>query len=304
MLEINDMFWVRSSIKCAQPEGTLFHQQTLHEFGRRSSYEAALVLILIGAGDILDATGRVLFRCRKNLGILGGPVIGVRMTKKKLLAEMHAAGLDDILVDKYIQRSRSQQAYYKEILLELVHYFWRTSSGQHTIAFLHLYRFLERISYVFPMAYAMKSDDFRGTFDSLKSYVNGDKSGELKFFQNFIEVALDQEQLDSNVHIDFNQLSARLGAEACGILRRNLDSDSFVGDPDATGAVIKCRSLIVLLINIRNRFFHATSGHRFNITMNQVDDPDKFFMTINGAILNWLSVVYFNTLSAKSERYS
>ena len=134
MLKINDKFWVRSALPSAQLEGTPFLQQKIMEFGGASSFESALVIMLLGAADLLDQDGEIIVACRENLGILGAPSAS-KVTKVKFRSSLVANGIDHRLLDKYLQRSLSQQSYYKEILLELSHYFWRKSLGQHTIAF-------------------------------------------------------------------------------------------------------------------------------------------------------------------------
>ncbi len=303
MLKINDKFWVRSALPSIQLEGTPFLQQKIIDFGGASSFESALVIMLLGAADLLDQDGEVIVACRENLGVLGAPSVS-RVTKVNFRSSLVANGIDHKLLDKYLQRSQAQQSYYKEILLEFSHYFWRKSLGQHTIAFLHLYRFLERISYVFPITYALNTNDFRDTFESFRGFLNGDKSGELKFFKNFVDASLDEEQLDSDVLIDLNQLLESHAQVACLLIRRNVSPEDIVGEPSVVGVTVRCRSLVTLLINLRNRFFHATSGHSANITMDQLYDPDQFFLPLNSVLANWLAIIYFRTLAAKSERYS
>ena len=54
-------------------------------------------------------------------------------------------------------------------------------------SFVHIYRTLEFMSYSFPMIYASKSMDYRGSYEHLKKFMNGDSDGELKFFKTFLK---------------------------------------------------------------------------------------------------------------------
>ena len=65
------------------------------------------------------------------------------------------------------------------------------AKGNHTTAFIFLYRILEVISFSFPLIYASKTYDFKHTYGKLKeifSNNSGNSKGELGFFKTAITV--------------------------------------------------------------------------------------------------------------------
>ena len=302
MLKVNDCHWVRAAFKTeAVPEETP-RSQRIENFGAASSFEAAIIVALLGAADLLNEQGAVVLKQRRNYGVLGAPV--TRGSRRDFLKALEALDLDRDLINRYLRKSTTQQSYYRELLLELLHFFVRTARSQHSLAFLHLYRFLERVSYVFPITYALKSDNFKGTYDSFKSFITGEKTGELRFFQNFQAEVLDDAVQEASVSFDFQSLP--FGGEAAGyaLVKRFSADDCLVSENPGVEVSIKCRGLVEFVVNLRNRFFHAGSGHALNISLAELSDPDGFFGRVNRNFLNWLGIVYFQTLSAKAERYS
>lgn len=302
MLRVNDFYWLRAAFKTDGVLDETLRSQRIENFGAASSFEAAMIVFLLGAGDVLNEEGGLVSRQRRNFGILGAPV--ARGSRKGFLKSMETVGLDCDLVNRYLRKSTAQQSYYRELLLELLHFSGRTSRGQHSLAFLHLYRLLERVSYVFPITYALKSDNFKGTYDSFKSFLTGDKSGELKFFQNFQSEVLDEALQEASLSFDFQSLPYGGEAAGYGLVKRFSSPDCFVSENPGVEISIKCRGVVELAVNLRNRFFHAGSGHPANISLVELADPDSFFGRVNLNFINWLSVVYFQTLAAKAERYS
>lgn len=302
MLQINDYYWVRAAFDAVEPPGTIFRTQRIEDFGAASSFEAALILFMIGAADILDDSGRVIAKRRVNLGVSGAPKVGP--SKKTFFASASHIGLDIPLVDRYLQRSRAQQNYYRELTLEVLHYAHRSKRGQHTVAFLHLYRFLERVSYVFPITYALKSEDFKGTYDSFRAYIAGEKSGELKFFQKFQTVAIEKDVREASMRFDFQSLPFDGEKSGYALVKKFSSDICFMSENINRDITIQSQGVVELAINLRNRFFHASSGHTENVSLVELADPDGFFARINENFLNWLAIVYFQTLIAKSERYS
>lgn len=302
MLKVNDFYWIRAAFKTEDVDGQTVRTQSIENFGEASSFEAAIVVFLLGAADLLNENGGVVVRQRRNFGVLGAPL--VRAAKGDFLRSLANQGLGLDLVNRYLRRSTVQQPYYRELLLELLHYASRTAQGQHAAAFLHLYRFLERVSYVFPITYALKSDNFKGTYDSFKLYIAGDKTGELKFFQKFQAAVLDESLRTASLSFDFQSLP--YGGEEAGykLIKKFSSLNCLVSENPGVEVLLECQGVLELAINLRNRFFHAGSGHGDNISLVDLADPDGFFGRVNANILNWLGVVYFQTLAAKAERYS
>lgn len=88
------------------------------------------------------------------------------------------------ICDKFLIYERKNNFVYEHILNELTQYFV-VNDVSPCEGFVHLYRTLEFMSYSFPLIYASKSRNYRGTYDSLKKFLGGDGSGELKFSRSF-----------------------------------------------------------------------------------------------------------------------
>lgn len=303
MLQVDDHFWVQPAFPAVEPPGTVFKTQQLLKFGPSSSFEAALVLTLIGAGNILDGSGRRLVGSRLNFGISGSPKISAN-SEASVRKALQNVGLDVVSLDKYLQKSQKQQKYYRELLLEIVHALVRSKKGQHLAAFLHLYRFLERVSYVFPITYAISSEDYKGTYDAFKSFISGEKTGELKFFQKFQAASIEEALRKASMKFDFQGIP--FGGEAGGyqVVKKFSSPALIVSEAVDLNVELESQGVIELAINLRNRFFHAGSGHTDNLSLVSISDPDAFFGRINGPVLNWLSILYFQTLISKAERFA
>jgi hypothetical protein len=70
--------------------------------------------------------------------------------------------------------------------------------------------------------------------------------------------------------------------------------------PDQKLEVIN-EALVGLLINLRNRFFHFTSGHQDNISIRDVNTPNDLFVCVNPVLISWLAAIYFETLARRVE---
>ncbi len=149
---------------------------------------------------------------------------------------------------------------------------------------------------------AVSTEDYKGTYDSLKEYFGGGGKGELGFFSKFIETTIDQGLLDSTSTIKFSLSSENENESAINIIRKFVQGDNVISMSVADGEiVIRNRCLMSLITNLRNRFFHLNSGQSDNITLIEMPDPDKFFQAVNSICLGWLSVIYFSVLKKKVE---
>ena len=89
-------------------------------------------------------------------------------------------------IDKYIRHNRRNHFVHEEVLSELTGAIvWMETSPIES--FVHIYRALEFISYSFPLIYASKSMDYRGSYEKLKKYMSGERAGELNFFKLFLK---------------------------------------------------------------------------------------------------------------------
>ncbi len=207
--KIDEYFSISSSFKKAATEEPPLPRQDISLLCSQSTEEAALIRLLIGTASIFHCKSDIRWQQINNYSILGAPEAGISSATglKKLLKHID---IDYKSLNTYLRHSLKQRKYYKEILLEMVHFFYRNNRAEGCVAFLHLYRFLERVSYAFPLTYSITTEDYKGTYDSLKEFF-GEGKGELKFFSKFIEEVIEKDLQDSTSTIKL--LSA-------GVLRR------------------------------------------------------------------------------------
>lgn len=106
------------------------------------------------------------------------------------------------IIDKYINSNRKNHFVHEELLSELTGaIIWMRSSPIES--FVHIYRSLEFISYSFPLIYASKSMDYRGSYEKLKKFMSGDSDGELKFFKIWFSDILSSPYLIYFLHKDY-----------------------------------------------------------------------------------------------------
>lgn len=296
--KVDECFSITGSLKLTVTEEPPLPRQTISLLCSQSTEEAALIRLLLGTASIFHYKSEARWWQSKNYSILGAPEAEISSANglKKLLKSVD---IDDKKLNTYLRHSLKQRTYYKEILLEIVHFFHRNNNDEGCVAFLHLYRFLERISYAFPLTYSITTEDYKGTYDSLKDFF-GEGKGELGFFSKFIGAVIEKDLQDSTSTIKFNFSSEKENEVAIGIIRRCIKDADIKSD--ASGEIeVYNRSLMSLIVNLRNRFFHFNSGQAGNITLIELPDPDRFFQEVNSVCLGWLSVIYFSVLKKKVE---
>lgn len=296
------MLSVNSAVGVVDPfyDGVLapLPQQTIRRLGVASSYEAGTIRLLMGCADIRDGAGAVICAQRKNFLVLGSPTVRVRTDTGVGMALLRL-GVGWKSVDKHLKRSLIHQAYYKEILAELVQFFIRSTQDEHTLAFLHSYRLLERISFVFPLLFAVRSANYTNAFSALKEYFKGGVDSELGLMRKFQDGSIDTSSKDAPCELDFGSLDASVSRSCFDVARRCVPDGDVLSDV-APVLEIKSQALLALLINLRNRYFHYSVSKAANISTSEVGDSDDFFGVVNGALLNWLGVLYLAVLNERT----
>ncbi|MDI1309995.1 MAG: hypothetical protein PSV17_11280 [Methylotenera sp.] len=272
-------------------------QQTILNIGSNSSEEAALVRLLIGSVSFSHTSSNKNISQRINHSIYGLPKnnkINELTIKNKLLK----IDISHTALDHYLRKSLRQKEFYKTLLLETLHYFHRRKKSEECMAFLHLYRFMERVSFSFPLAYASASKDYLGAFDSLKDFL-GDSKTELPFFNRFAESIFDDVILDNATEFSFPALTIEEQRKAVNSLDKCLFSKENIESKTDQSIRIKNRGMLDLIIGVRNRFFHQNSSHKNNLSLIDVPMPDLFFQAINEKMFAWLALIYFEVLKQK-----
>ncbi|CAJ0813222.1 hypothetical protein [Ralstonia flaminis] len=271
--------------------------QTINSIGPNSSEEAVLIRLLLGTLQITHVPSGKSWRQKINYSVSGAPGIMLR-GKPGVTKLLQSADIDSTQLEQYLKKSLRHRPYHRDILLEAVHYFYRTRTGNHCNAFLHVYRLLERISFVFPLIYASSTDDYKGTYEMLRDFFNGESKGELAFFSKFLKTTVEPVLLDSDSTVNLSPLNNP--QEGVKILKRFLKN---IKSETNSHIEFANRDILPMLIGIRNKFFHFASGQGDNLTLVDVPDPDGFFSCVNQVLFNWIAIIYFVVLRKQIDRY-
>lgn len=270
-------------------------QQSINVLHSQCSEENLLVRLLLGTTKLVHSPSQKLINQNINYSVLGCPQVRSRnyqYIERSLLAyEITAYDLDRLLRKTLVQRD-----YYKELLSECCNFFFRTSKGEHTLAFLHLYRFLEHISFAFPVLYAARTSNFNEAYGSLKEYLGNSEKKELAFFKKFVKTAISDDLRNETAKINFEAISTDFQSNIYKTVVGQISAEHITSSTIDSEIVLKNDGILELCINMRNRYFHFTTTNSNNISNTLIGDPDSLFNLINLPILNWLVVIYFETL--------
>lgn len=262
------------------------------------SEEAKLIHLLLGVSDFVHTPSGRYLKQRSDCSILGMPA--TRRGKSALLRALAAQSIDRRSLDSFLAKHILQNQLYGELFDEFARFFWFSSLKRHTQAFLHLYRALERMSYSFPIAYAIKSVDYKGTYNSFKGYLlNKEKAAELSFFRSFINEIVADSTLNASLRFDFGANSPSTLNAHYATLGRIFSGNQVVSSVQNVYIDVQYRSVVSGIIELRNRYFHFMSGDPNNLTGANLPDSDEFFSIVNPGFVNWLSYIYFRILEAR-----
>lgn len=208
-------------------------------------------------------------------------------------------------------RRNTNRIFYQEIFDELAVSACAAEKRHGTISFLHTYRAYERISYAFPMAYAYKSNDYLGSFDSLKSWISESKKdssiSELGFFNKYLHAAYDQNQMSATIDIHLEG-SIKIRESQFKLIRENIlkwptgyTTESTIENQTIS---VKFSEMHTLILTARNRYFHQTSGRSDNIKQKNIIDSELFFTALSRPMLNYIAVLLHDILVQDMERSS
>lgn len=273
------------------------HIKPQFEINANISFEALLIRLLLGTVSFTNDIEDIQFIQNNNYSLLGVQN-NFRVTTKIIRdcfePEIKLQSLCDILDEtKYINRQ-----FYENLLMEITCYFHRKQEDSHTLAFLHIYRSLEFISYSFPLIYASITRDYHGSFNSLKNYFN-DAKNDLAFFDTFLQKLFDgQTTLDQQFTLQFNCFEPRLNQNHFRVIKQILTDTRYTNPVDDISITVQYKHLLFLVQNLRNRYFHFSVGDKRNIRTTEIYETDLFFNIINEEAINWISVIYFEILKA------
>lgn len=195
-------------------------------------------------------------------------------------------------VDKYINSNRRNHFIHEHLLAELTSAIvWIENSPIES--FVHIYRALEFMSYSFPLIYASKSMDYRGSYEKLKKFMSGDSDGELKFFKIFLSELFRGNMLFQYEFDMFFMNGNEIPIKA--ELERIILNPYYIFE----GNTMKIRfaNIADLLITLRNRYFHMLVGKGTDNFYDISYDKRDIFKAMNPVFINWLSMIYKEIVS-------
>ncbi|MDZ7796955.1 MAG: hypothetical protein U5N56_07890 [Candidatus Marinimicrobia bacterium] len=264
--------------------------------------ESKLLRLILGTCDIRDSYTLGVIKQRNNYSnALNSKNTNVTSsTIKSLLSPITLSQVDNYLAKNY----NVNYSLINDLLYEYSYFFLNEKKGNHTTAFIHLYRILEYISYSFPLVHASTSKNFIGTFSSLKAYFAGD-GNELKFLEIFIERLFDSDPiLASTFDINVQHSNRSVRDKLYAGFHRVLPSENAEFNDSIYRVTITYSDLLKIIIQIRNRFFHFAVGGQKNIRSSEIENPDLFFKHINNHAINWISIIYFEVFKTLVDRWS
>ncbi len=195
--------------------------------------------------------------------------------------------------NQYFLNNRINNQLFKILFNELSLFFIAKNKNNNIEAFVHLYRIIEKMSIMFPLLYFKQSSNFKNVYTDLQKLLSNDKGG-LKFYKNFQDTIFSDKSLLDNV-IPFNFLISSEGEYLeLKMIYENLFSNEKLGISfiNKNTIVVPFGRIIEFAVTIRNRYFHLSMEHQFNIEPLELD-MNLFFNVINENVLNWIGVVYY-----------
>lgn len=208
-------------------------------------------------------------------------------------------GMSDL--DFYFKKNRKNKNLFDELLSEFSLFFISKQKGNHTSAFLHLYRALEYISYSFPISYSSRITGFYSSFDTFRDFFTSKDQGQLKFFREFVMAFFSQGILLSRTAIDTFVGDDIFDTNKIKIIKKLCKDFDYYDD--GTLLKIEYKNLLDFMINVRNRYFHFQSDRNENIS-NINFNGELFFEALNDKFTNWLSMIYLEILTQGVYKYN
>lgn len=278
------------------------------------NYEMLLLRILTGTVDIEHKLSGKIIKTRTNYcdyNLAKNSRLSAT-TLLKIFKEGTYANEKDIpkiYYEKYYINFHKygNQLFFKNLVDELCNYLHKQSLKSHSLAFLHLYRIIELISYTFPLHYTSRAKNYKKTFIQLKSYFNSlDKSdGELAFLKNFINNHLLEGQSILDIELDIHISTSDITLQKIYFenLKKICDDNNFLKNSVPNSIItISRRNLISLLIIIRNRYFHLlTGGYQNNFDSTVLPESDLYFEIVNDIGLTWVAQIYLEIVLTNME---
>ncbi|MCI8684096.1 MAG: hypothetical protein HFH50_14185 [Lachnospiraceae bacterium] len=257
----------------------------------RISNEAVLIRLLLGTLHIKYFIGeRQRALDQKNNYSIPGSIENDMLAEERIKDFFSLEEFDNTekeSINKYLKFNRRNHFIHEELLSELTNaIIWQKQSPIES--FVHIYRTLEFMSYSFPLIYASKSMDYRGSYEKLKKFMSGDSDGELKFFKTFLKELFKDNILyayEFDILFPSDNINLILAE-----LQRVISENYYIFEGETMK--IKFANVADLLITLRNRYFHMLIGKGTDNFYDIRYDKRELFSVMNPVFINWLTMIY------------
>ena len=195
--------------------------------------------------------------------------------------------------NQYFLNNRINNQLFKILFNELSLFFVSKNKNNNIEAFVHLYRIIEKMSIMFPLLYFKQSSNFKSVYNDLQKLLKNEKGG-LKFYKNFQDTIFSDKSLLENMMSFVFLISNEEEYLELKLIYEKLFSNDELGISfiNKNTIVVPFGKIIDFAVTIRNRYFHLSMEHEFNIEPLEID-MNLFFCAINENVLNWIGVVYY-----------
>lgn len=205
-------------------------------------------------------------------------------------------------IRKFLLANRENNNIVKPILIELSNCLIKYDNKMFTSSFLHIYRCVENMTYIFPHIYAKCFNSYKGTYDALKDFFNHEKSEkELKMYKILSEKLFDGSWLvNSSFEFDYSFLEDK----DFETIKKILSNEYFGFQFEYYDKKVKIDfgNMFNFIITLRNRCFHMLEGTTNKYIKIDDLDFDTLFRGIVLEIVNWFSIVYVKLISKQFEQ--
>ena len=255
------------------------------------AYEALLIRLLCGTLKVkFPICGEYSEIIQLTNYSIPGRIVN-RIFKKKIVKDFfsldHYRHSEQRAINEYIRINRRNNFVHRQLLSELTNAII-TMDNSPIESFVHIYRALEFMSYSFPLIYASKSMDYRGSYKHLKDFMGGESERELKFFKRFLQVLFKDNYIYEYEFDAFfmNGTEQLIANEFQRVIKANYYSF------DGNTMHIKFANVVDLVITIRNHFFHMLIGKGGDNFYDTSYDKRDIFEALNPMFINWLTIIY------------
>lgn len=268
-----------------------------------SNDEVLLLRLLTGTLEIQNVTSSKKFTQNINYSKFDFETNNI-LSAKKIIDVFKSESVKLSLVEAYYKNcfKYGNRVLFKNLLLELTNYFHQKELKSDALAFLHIYRAVELVSYCFPLYFTSKSNSYEKTYLSLKEYFTK-VDGELNFFKKFVNEHLfknDTTILDTHLPITINAPNTLLQENYHKAIKKLCDNNKAINLISSTPfneIVITRRGLTSLIYDLRNRYFHLLTGDfNHNFSSGELPEINFFYRNVNDIIMNWIAQIYFEIL--------